>query len=538
MKKIFTLLTILTLAFAIPCFAVEPVVINLDQINEKYTFTLEDFDTPFATLDAFEAGDLARVVIVSLPTEEQGTLTFNGESIETLPYGIDIASISNLVFTPNPEFTGEASFTWRGKTADTNDQTIFTTNIVVTNELGDTTVNLTAYKNEEYTFKASDFSTIFNTLNIGDISRAVIVTLTDTSKGTLQYNGEDIASLPFGIAIADISKLTFTPAEDFTGFVTFTWRGKTAEASDQTIFTTKITVIERPAMEALDKTLTTDKNVTLISQLEANYAEGASFVIVEEPLHGKIENLNTVTGEFQYVPDAEYVGTDSFTFKAVMGEGEEAVESNVATVSIEVMETEDVIPFHYVDMQDNWANYSASHLADMGIMVGENYNGQYFFNPDDDVTRADFVIAMMSVLSIVPDEEIADTFRFADHDQIPDWLKPYAYTAYHRDIINGSLDNGKLYFLPNNDITRAEAATIINNSIELLTNNNDELKFTDSSDIPSWSLGAIKNMVGYQIINGYDDNTFKPSMTIDRAELAEMLYKAIKEKQNQTSSEE
>ena len=39
MKKIFTLLTILTLAFAIPCFAVEPVVINLDQINEKYTFT-------------------------------------------------------------------------------------------------------------------------------------------------------------------------------------------------------------------------------------------------------------------------------------------------------------------------------------------------------------------------------------------------------------------------------------------------------------------------------------------------------------------
>ena len=39
--------------------------------------------------------------------------------------------------------------------------------------------------------------------------------------------------------------------------------------------------------------------------------------------------------------------------------------------------------------------------------------------------------------------------------------------------------------------------------------------------------------VGYQIINGYDDNTFKPGTTITRAELAEMLYKAIKEKENQ-----
>lgn len=533
MKKILTLLTILTLAFAIPCFAVEPVVINLDQINEKYTFTLEDFDTPFATLDAFEAGDLSRVVIVSLPDPAQGTLTYNDESIEKLPLGIDIANISSLVFTPAQGFTGEATFTWRGKTADTSDQTIFTTKIVVTNELADKTVNVTAYKNEVYSFKQSDFATIFATLNVGDLSRAVIVTLPDASKGILKYNDEEIATLPLGIAIEDISKLTFTPAQDFTGFALFTWRGKSADTNDQTIFTTKVTVIDRPEMVALDKSLTTDKNVTLISKLEANYAEGASFVIVKKPEHGTVENLNTVTGDFQYVPNTDYVGTDSFTFKTVMGEGKDAKESKVATVSIEILQTEDVIPFYYVDMQDNWANYSASHLADMGIMVGESYNGDYFFNPDVKVTRADFLIAMMSVLDIRPDEEMVDTFRFADHEQIPDWLKPYVYKAYEEDIINGSLENGKLYFLPNNNITRAEAATIINNSIELLNNNEEDLEFIDAMDIPSWSLGAIKNMVGYQIINGYEDNTFKPGTTITRAELAEMLYKSIKEKENQ-----
>ena len=66
-----------------------------------------------------------------------------------------------------------------------------------------------------------------------------------------------------------------------------------------------------------------------------------------------------------------------------------------------------------------------------------------------------------------------------------------------------------------------------------MNNNEEDLEFIDAMDIPSWSLGAIKNMVGYQIINGYDDNTFKPGTTITRAELAEMLYKAIKEKENQ-----
>ena len=148
-----------------------------------------------------------------------------------------------------------------------------------------------------------------------------------------------------------------------------------------------------------------------------------------------------------------------------MGEGDDAVSSNVATVTITIQETEDIIPFYYVDMQSSWANYSASHLADMGIMVGENYNGEYFFKPNTLVKRSDFVIAMLSVLNISVDDSLQTTFKFADDSDIADWLKPYAYTAYEEGIIKGSLENGKLYFNGDKNITRAEAATIINNSI-------------------------------------------------------------------------
>ncbi len=542
MKKILTLLTILTLAFALPCFATEEVnqnvvTINFDQINEVYTFKAEDFQTAFGTLEAYEAADLSRVVIVTLPEETAGSLTFNGESITTLPKGIDISEIGGLTFTPASDFTGEATFTWRGKTADVSEPTVFTTKIVVTNEFADTTVDVTAYKNEVYSFKSTDFTTAFDTLAVGDLARTVIVTLPDPAAGVLKYNDVAVADLPYGIALEDISKLTFTPVQDYTGFTTFTWRGKTADTTSDVIFTTKVRVIERPAMVALNKTLTTDKNVTLISQLEANYAEGASFVVVAQPEHGTISNLNTTTGEFQYTPTQDYVGQDTFTFKVVKGEGEEATESNVATVSITIQETEEVIPFDYVDMKSNWANYSASHLADMGIMVGESFNNEYFFKPDTKVKRSDFIIAMLSVLDIKPDENIGTNFRFADDDSIASWLKPYVYKAYSEGIIKGSLEDGKLYLNGEKNITRAEAATIINNSIDLDVNNTDDLDFNDTKDIPEWSLGAIKNMVGYQIITGYEDKTFKPTTSITRAELAEMLYKAIKEKQNQTDSD-
>lgn len=536
MKKILTLLTILTLAFALPCFAdpTTTVTINLDHINESYMFTEDDFANAFGTLDEADADDLSRLVIVTLPEESTGNLLLNGESITTLPKGIDRAQIGELEFIPASGFVGTATFTWRGKTATTSIPTIFTTNIEVTNEYADTTVNVTAYKNETYTFHENDFATAFNTLGVGDLARAVIVSLPTPAAGVLKYNDTNITDLPKGIAIADISKLTFVPAEDYTGFTTFTWRGKTTETSDSTIFTTKIRVIERPDMVALDKTLTTDKNVTLISNLEAQYAEGATFVIVANPEHGTISNLNTVTGEFQYTPTNDYVGSDTFTFKTV----KDPLSSNVATVSITIQETEDVIPFDYSDMKSNWANYAASHLASMGIMVGESYNGQYFFKPYTKVTRSDFIIAMLSVLDITPSTTLDTTFEFEDDTLIEDWLKPYVYTAYSKGIIKGSLEDGKLYFNGNRDITRAEAATIINNSIELSVDNTKDLEFKDTQDIPQWSLGAIKNMVGYKIITGYDDKTFKPTTTITRGELAEMLYKAIKEKQNQTTTED
>lgn len=57
--------------------------------------------------------------------------------------------------------------------------------------------------------------------------------------------------------------------------------------------------------------------------LRADHAE--SYVIVEGPSHGALSLVSSITGEFKYVPDVDFEGEDSFTFKAVNRYGESLV---------------------------------------------------------------------------------------------------------------------------------------------------------------------------------------------------------------------
>jgi len=68
-----------------------------------------------------------------------------------------------------------------------------------------------------------------------------------------------------------------------------------------------------------------------VTTLRANDADGDAldYTIVTPPVHGK---LNGVAPYYAYVPDKDYVGIDSFTFKAFDGN----LDSNIATISITI----------------------------------------------------------------------------------------------------------------------------------------------------------------------------------------------------------
>ena len=86
--------------------------------------------------------------------------------------------------------------------------------------------------------------------------------------------------------------------------------------------------------------------------------------------------------------------------------------------------------------------------------------------------------------------------------------------------------DGKL--LPETPITREEAATIITKAAEHKgAKKGKSISFADENAISDWAKEAVKSAASYGIINGYEDGNFRPESNITRAEAAKMLSEVV-----------
>lgn len=92
-----------------------------------------------------------------------------------------------------------------------------------------------------------------------------------------------------------------------------------------------------------------------------------------------------------------------------------------------------------------------------------------------------------------------------------------------REIITGYEDGT---FKPNQPVTREEAATIIGRALELEDVERRETVFDDVHP-NSFASGYIQAAYEKNVINGYDDGTFKPKNNITRLEMAYLLSNAF-----------
>ena len=114
---------------------------------------------------------------------------------------------------------------------------------------------------------------------------------------------------------------------------------------------------------------------------------------------------------------------------------------------------------------------------------------------------------------------------FTDNDIIPQWAVPAVKAVYKEGIILGRVnDDGTSTFAPYDNITRAEAMTILG---RILPDNDDlpNLPFADKNDIPQWAEEGVSKLYSTGIVSGYEDNTILPNNNMKRAEAATMLYK-------------
>lgn len=279
------------------------------------------------------------------------------------------------------------------------------------------------------------------------------------------------------------------------------------------------------------------ENSKLSASLDANIVSGenVSYAITVQPTHGTVVQSGESGKNYIYTPEKDYHGTDSFSFR--LEEGKKY--SNSATVSITIkQDTSNVIPFNYIDMKDHWANYSASHLAARGLIIGEEIGNRFYFKPEKTMTRGEFMLFLLAITESNVDAEIdVSKVKFADSSSTPDWLLEAAKVAYSRGILKGSAEGEKIYLNLDRTITRVEAATMISNVLGD-KDSTKEIKYKDVGMIPSWALKAVKNLSAYKIIQGDAAGTFRPMSKLTRGEAAELSFKLLKqlEQNSMTSS--
>jgi len=104
------------------------------------------------------------------------------------------------------------------------------------------------------------------------------------------------------------------------------------------------------------------------------------------------------------------------------------------------------------------------------------------------------------------------------------WAEPYIIQAIEYGFVNGYEDQS---FRPDNKVNRAEFAAMISRALQLEADG-ESMGFNDSNDIPDWAVPYVSALTQQGLLNGYEDNTFRPGKQMTRAEVIVMLIRALK----------
>ena len=180
---------------------------------------------------------------------------------------------------------------------------------------------------------------------------------------------------------------------------------------------------------------------------------------------------------------------------------------------------------NFTDTKNHWAKNVIAYMNDKKIVNGvKSPDGTLIFNPDKNITRAEFSVMVANYLGINPNDYSLLKVPFADEKEIPSWASGHIKALYTMGIINGKTrPDTSIIFDSNANITRAEAVTILG---RILGENiaSEEFRISDLKDIPPYAYDGFVTMSSMGVISGYLDGTIRPLNTITRAEAVKLLY--------------
>lgn len=375
-----------------------------------------------------------------------------------------------------------------------------------------------ALRGEEVRFSEVDFK---QALGISRISSLTILSLPPAADGSLRLAGKEVLSGQV-LSRAEIGALTFTPASERLDETAFDFCVNTEAGTTALSCTVRIadrinyapTVVRDGGRLSVE----TQKNIAVYGQMQATDPEGdaLTYRVISYPKKGTLTVLDGESGEFRYAPRAGMTGKDSFTFVARDAYGN---YSYPATVSLSVGANGQIAC--YADMLGNPAHHAALTLAEKKILLGTLEGDAMYFHPDAGMSRGEFLVMAMKAAGITPSAGVEKTW-FDDDEAIPDPIKPYVATAQLYGYVSGAFDGTGLYFRPNDEITRAEAAVILYALADVAAPTELPV-FADQTDVPVWARMPAAALCEAGILST-DAGRLRADEKMTRAECAAALY--------------
>jgi len=256
--------------------------------------------------------------------ENEDELTYD---IVTNPsHGKLSGTVPNVSYTPNPDFSGSDSFTFKvnDKTADSNAATISIT-VMAANDKPNS-------KDDKVSTKEDSPISVIDVLTNDTDKDGDSLSVTAFTQGK---NGS--------VAINTDNTLSYTPNANFCGNDSFTYTisdGK-GETDKATVNVRVKEVNDAPTANNVSVSTQEDKPVSIGLTGNDRDGDSLSYSVVKGPSHG---TLSGTAPRLKYTPKANFSGSDSFTFKT----NDKKLNSAVATVSITITGTNDQ-PMAYSD---------------------------------------------------------------------------------------------------------------------------------------------------------------------------------------------
>lgn len=236
---------------------------------------------------------------------------------------------------------------------------------------------------------------------------------------------------------------------------------------------------------AEDGSLETYKNIANTGTLQAADPEGKAltYQVVDQPKRGTVELQ--ADGTFTYTPNKNKVGKDSFTFTVTDPGGN---TSDPAKISIEILKPTQAMA--YTDMEGDPDAFAAMWLQEAGLFSGTTVGGNFCFNPEESVSRGEFLVMVMNLVDAKADET-GLTSGFSDEASTPVWMQPYIVSALGNGMISGVSSDSGVVFRPEAALTKAEAAVMLQNVLNLPDPAAQSVfEATEEETVPVWAVDA------------------------------------------------